>query len=97
MTTTATTPLQTLYRPRLSLLTDLYQVTMAYGYWKTGQAERPAVFHLFYRQQPFDGHYALCAGLELVVDYLRQLRFDHAEVQYLGGLRGADGERLFDE
>lgn len=70
---------------------------MAYGYWKTGQAERPAVFHLFYRQQPFDGHYALCAGLELVVDYLRQLRFDHAEVQYLGGLRGADGERLFDE
>jgi len=38
-----------LYRQSLTLLTDLYQLTMAYGYWKHGIAEREAVFHLFFR------------------------------------------------
>ena len=56
--------LSTLYRHSLSLLTDLYQLTMAYGYWKNGMAEREAVFHLFFRKNPFKGGYALAAGLE---------------------------------
>ena len=47
-----------------ALLTDLYQLTMAQGYWKSGLAEREAVFHLFFRRLPFSGGYAIAAGLE---------------------------------
>jgi nicotinate phosphoribosyltransferase len=49
------TNLSEIYRTSLSLLTDLYQVTMAYGYWKLGRAERESVFHLFFRNNPFKG------------------------------------------
>ena len=41
------------YGQSLALVTDLYQLTMAYGYWKEGIAEREAVFHQFFRQAPF--------------------------------------------
>ena len=44
-----------------ALLTDLYQLTMACGYWKTGKADQEAVFHLFFRNQPFGGGFALSA------------------------------------
>ena len=55
--------LSELYRPPLALLTDLYQLTRAYGYWKLGRAEQEAVFHLFFRKPPFAGGYAIAAGL----------------------------------
>ena len=45
------------------LLTDLYQLTMAAGYWRSGKAEQEAVFHLFFRKLPFAGGYAIAAGL----------------------------------
>jgi len=45
--------LRDIYRTPLALLTDLYQLTMANGYWKTGRAEQQAVFHLFFRKNPF--------------------------------------------
>ncbi len=79
------------------LLTDLYQLTMAYGYWKNNMHDREVVFHLFYRKNPFDGHYAVAAGLALVIDYLKNLRFSVQDIQYLGGLKGADNKALFDE
>ena len=47
----------------LALLTDLYQLTMAYGYWKLGKAEQRAAFHLYFRRPPFAGGYAVTAGL----------------------------------
>lgn len=81
----------------LTLLTDLYQITMAYGYWKTGIAERPAVFHLFYRKNPFGNPYAIACGLERAINWLNALRFSVGDVQYLGSLKGADGKALFDE
>ena len=80
-----------------TLLTDLYQITMAYGYWKTGIAERPAVFHLFYRKNPFGNPYAIACGLERAISWLNTLRFSAGDVQYLGSLKGADGKALFDE
>ena len=86
-----------LYRPSLSLLTDFYQVTMAYGYWKAGIADHEAVFHLFFRHNPFGGGYAIAAGLTYAIDYLKQFRFDEEDVAYLATLRGDDGERMFDE
>ena len=52
-----------IYRPSLALLTDLYQLTMAYGYWKSGLAEKEAVFHLYFRKHPFNGGFTLACGL----------------------------------
>jgi len=86
-----------LYRHSLALLTDLYQLTMAYGYWKSGMAEREAVFHLFFRQSPFGGQYAVACGLSYVCELLDQLQFTDGDLEYLAGLRGADMEPLFDE
>lgn len=79
----------------LSLLTDLYQLTMANGYFKAGLAERRAVFHLFFRRGPFGGAHAIAAGLHDALDYLAALRFDEDDLAYLATLTGSQGLRLF--
>ena len=81
----------------LALLTDLYQLTMAFAYWKEGIAKRQAVFHLFFRKNPFGGGYALACGLESVIDYLSSLRFHNDDLSYLREVRGNDGKPLFEE
>ncbi len=81
----------------LGLFTDLYQLTMAYAYWHSGLYNREAVFHHFYRKNPFGHPYTIAAGLGLAIDYLQSLRFSTKDIQYLGGLKGADGMPLFDE
>lgn len=83
--------------PSLALLTDLYQVTMAYGYWKLGRADDESVFHLFFRRAPFRGGYAVAAGLQQALEYLQALRFSGEDVAYLAGLTGNDGAPLFEE
>ena len=70
---------------------------MAYGYWKTGTADRDSVFHLFFRKQPFGGGFALCAGLEQVVRFLTSLEFSDSDLNYLATLRGIDGQPLFEK
>ena len=80
----------------LALLTDLYQLTMAYGYWKLGRADREAVFHLFFRKAPFAGGYAVVAGLGPAMEYLRDFHFDESDLAYLATLTGNDDEPLFD-
>ena len=85
-----------LYRHSLALLTDLYQLTMAYGYWKLGRADDHAVFQLYFRKNPFGGGFAVAAGLGYVVDYLSSLRFDEGDLAYLRTLKGNDGRPLFD-
>ncbi|MHC4886584.1 MAG: isochorismatase family protein [Planctomycetota bacterium] len=89
--------LRDLYRPSLALLTDLYQLTMAYGYWKSGRAETEAVFQLFFRKHPFQGGYTLVAGLAYVIDLLEAIRFQEEDVEYLRTLSGNNGEALFEE
>lgn len=79
----------------LALATDLYQLTMACGYWQTGTSEREAVFHLTFRRAPFGGAYAIAAGLAPALDYLRGLRFTRDDVDYLAQLRDAGGAPLF--
>ncbi|MCH2209609.1 MAG: nicotinate phosphoribosyltransferase [Lentisphaerales bacterium] len=81
----------------LTLLTDLYQLTMAYGYWKKGRSEDQAVFNLFYRKAPFGGAYAIFAGLEDALNYLENFRFTDVELQYLATLKGNDDQALFEE
>ena len=90
-------PVSDIYRHSLALLTDLYELTMAYGYWKLGRSEHEAVFHLFFRSAPFASGYTIAAGLEYVIDVLRHFRFDREDLAYLATLTG-DAERpLFDE
>lgn len=88
--------LNDIYRTPLALLTDLYQLTMAYGYWKTGRAKREAVFHLFFRNSPFQGGYAIAAGLQYVVDFLENFQFADDDIEYLAGLTGNDRKPLFE-
>ena len=85
-----------IYRTPLTLLTDLYQLTMAYGYWNTGRAEQQAVFHLFFRKNPFAGGYTIAAGLEYALDYLDNFRFSADDIEYLAGLTGNDDQPLFE-
>ena len=90
------TVLSTLYGPRLGLLTDLYQLTMAQGYWKAGLHERESVFHLGFRRAPFGGHGAVAAGLALAADLIEDWGFDDVDLEFLATLTGNDGDRLFD-
>lgn len=89
--------LEYLYRPSLALLTDLYQLTMAYGYWKTGQLNKEAVFTLFFRTLPFKGGYCIAAGLETAVNYMQNLHFEATDLSYLESLTGNDGKKLFEK
>ncbi|MBU1822358.1 MAG: nicotinate phosphoribosyltransferase [Bacteroidetes bacterium] len=85
-----------LYDTSLSLLTDLYQLTMAYGYWKSGKAEQEAVFNLYFRKNPFGGGFTIACGLSSVISYLNEYRLSEEEVAYLGTLTGSDGLPLFE-
>src|ERR1044072_519885 len=82
--------------PPLALLTDLYQLTMADGYWKLGRADQQAVFHLFFRKPPFQGGYAIAVGLSPSLDYLEAFRFEPSDIEYLATLTGNDGANLFE-
>ncbi|MCO8125331.1 nicotinate phosphoribosyltransferase [Stieleria sp. TO1_6] len=79
----------------LTLLTDLYQLTMAYGYWSQGKAEQQAVFHLFFRKNPFHGGYAIAAGLGPVVEFIESFRFSGEDIAYLKTITGNDDRPLF--
>ena len=79
-----------------ALLTDLYQLTMAYGYWKSGRADDEAVFNLFFRKAPFGGGYTVACGLVPALGYLESFRFQADDIAYLATLTGNDGARLFE-
>jgi nicotinate phosphoribosyltransferase len=85
-----------IYQISFGLLTDLYQLTMAYAYWKQRLAERESVFHLTFREHPFGGQFAIACGLPHVVSLLSELRFSEDELAYLSSLQGADERPLFD-
>ena len=86
-----------LYGHSLSLLTDLYQLTMAYGYWKSQKIDFEAVFTLFFRKPPFNSGYTIAAGLETVLAYIEDLHFTNDDLSYLATLTGADGKPLFEQ
>ena len=66
----------------LTLLTDLYELTMMQGYFKTGNNET-VVFDAFYRTNPGNGGYAVCAGLEQIIEYIKDLHFSDTDISYL--------------
>lgn len=73
------------------LLTDLYELTMAEGYWKQRMLGWESVFHLFFRKPPFGGSYAVMAGLEGLIEWINRFSFSDGDLEYLEGLE------LFDE
>jgi nicotinate phosphoribosyltransferase len=85
-----------LYRHSLALLTDLYQLTMAYAYWKSGTHDKEAVFQLFFRRNPFGGGFTLACGLTRAIEFISRLQFDAGDLAYLRTLQGNDGKPLFD-
>ncbi|MCF7798089.1 MAG: nicotinate phosphoribosyltransferase [Lentisphaeria bacterium] len=72
----------------LTLLTDLYQVNMAYAYYQSGTAEKQVVFDVFFRKNPCGNGYTVAAGLEQVVDYIRHFHFDDEDLDYLKDTQG---------
>jgi len=84
------------YSLSLALLTDLYQLTMAYGYWKTGVLDKEAVFHLYFRKNPFGGGFTVACGLPYVIDFLENFRLGGDDLAYLASLKGNDGRPLFE-
>ena len=79
-----------------ALTTDLYEVTMACGYFKAGMAEHEAAFHVTFRENPFAGQFTVACGLATAIDFLRTFHFTAAEINYLSSQRGNDGNALFD-
>ncbi|MEK0317165.1 nicotinate phosphoribosyltransferase [Cohnella sp. 56] len=67
----------------LTLHTDKYQINMMYAHWVQGTLNERAVFELYFRKLPFGNGYAVCAGLERIVRYIRALRFGDREIAYL--------------
>ena len=74
----------------LTLLTDLYELTMMQGYFKTGN-NRTVIFDAFHRKNPCDGGYSISCGLDQVIDYINNLHFTEDDITYLRSLN------IFDE
>lgn len=67
----------------LTLLTDLYELTMMQGYFKEKDANETVIFDAFYRSNPDNGGYSICAGLDQAIEYIKNLHFDQEDVDYL--------------
>ena len=70
----------------LTMMTDLYQLTMMYGYYKHGMKDNIAVFDLFYRQNRDNCAYSVMAGTESAIEYINNLRFTDDDIEYLCSL-----------
>src|SRR5438445_5415126 len=79
-----------------ALTTDLYEVTMACGYWKAGVSDYEAAFHVTFRENPFGGQFTVACGLATAIDFLRAFHFTETEIAYLASQHGNDGKPLFD-
>lgn len=90
-------PYSSFYSSSLALLTDFYQLTMSYGYWKAGLDRKEAVFHLFFRKAPFRGGFTIAAGLEQAINFIEKFKFSNSDLTYLSQLKGEDGLPYFEK
>ena len=70
-------------KQNLTLLTDLYELTMMQGYFENKNQNETVIFDAFYRTNPFGGGYSIMAGLEQVIDYVKNLCFTDEDIDYL--------------
>lgn len=80
-------------RENLTMLTDFYELTMMQGFLRSGNQD-PVIFDLFYRTNPSDGAYAICAGLAQAIEYVKNLTFTKEDIDYLRSLQCFDEEFL---
>lgn len=73
------------WKKNLTMLTDFYEITMANGYFANGYTDKIVYFDMFFREVPDKGGYAIMAGVQQVVEYLRDLRFEQEDIAYLKG------------
>ncbi len=73
-------------RQNLTLLTDLYELTMMQGYFKNKDRNETVIFDAFYRNNPCDGGFAIMAGVEQLIRYIEELHFEKEDIDYLAGL-----------
>lgn len=78
-----------------AMLTDLYQLTMAYAYWHSGTSELDASFHMSFRRNPFGSGFSVACGLAQAIEFLERMRFAEEDLAYLATLVGNDGKPLF--
>jgi nicotinate phosphoribosyltransferase len=91
-------PLTSVYRDRLPLMNDLYQLAMAASYYDQGMHEQEAVFNLHFRKLPFGGGFAIASGQSHAIDFmLNHFGFDDSDLTCLDQLRGNDDRPLFKE
>lgn len=81
-------------KTNLTMLTDFYEITMANGYFETGIGDDIAYFDMFFRRIPDGGGFAIMAGVEQVVDYLKDLKFTEEDIEYLRGRNSFDEKFL---
>ena len=81
-------------RQNLTLLTDLYELTMMQGYFKNKEENRTVIFDAFYRTNPFGGGYAIMCGVEQLVRYVKDLHFSSQDIEYLRSLNIFDPDFL---
>lgn len=82
-------------RTNMTMLTDLYELTMSKGYLDSGHVSTIAYFDLFFRSVPEDGGYAIMAGVEQMIDYLKTLKFTEDDLKYLADIHHFD-QRFLD-
>ena len=80
-----------------SLYTDLYQLTMAQGYWQSGKESEQATFSMHFRNYPFAGGYAVACGLTQLAEIIDEYAFDASDIDYLRSIDAPKGGRLFDD
>ena len=78
----------------LTMLTDLYQLTMMYGYYRCGMSDKIAVFDVFFRKPAGESAYAIAAGLEQVIEFINNLHYEEEDIAYLRSLNLFDEEFL---
>lgn len=81
----------------LTLLTDLYEITMAQGYWSQEKSDTEACFYAFYRENPFEGGYGIFCGADQIADLVDNFGFSDEDIEYLRSLPASDGSPLFDD
>ena len=67
----------------MTLLTDFYEFTMANGFYKEGMGNQTAYFDMFFRRVPDKGGFAILAGIEQVIEYIKELEFTNEDIEYL--------------
>lgn len=77
------------------MLTDFYQLSMAYGYWKLNKHQEQAVFHLFFRRNPTLSPYAVTSGLGFVIEFLQHFHFSPEDIDYLKTIQTASHKPYF--